>query len=350
MNDNLERPYLSIIVPIYNTEQYLEKCIESILDQTYTDYELILVDDGSTDNCLSICKHYAEQDSRIQVIHQKNRGVTSARKAGLNAACGEYISFIDSDDWMEPDFYSIFIDGCQRTQADIIIAAGCQKEEDWDGGINEKIHMNLRSGTYHQRKIKQILEKDRILPALWLKLFKRKLISKNIQLIDNRVFIGEDMLCSYACMLDADSIVVQNNYLYHYVRNGSSDKCRYREKNIKSMYYFAENLKHIKNMKKAYFLSVRWNQVILDKLWYIILCEFGEQKFLLNKRELKDLKRKFRGMELSRLLKISEYKMAVNHEKISKRLIFLLYSLKWYQLLNFYVKIYKAQDNRRKPK
>lgn len=100
---------VSIIVPIYNVEQYISKCIESILAQTYRDFELILVDDGSPDMCGTICDEYAKQDSRVHVIHQENKGVSAARNAGISLAKGEYISFIDGDDYVEKDFFERII-------------------------------------------------------------------------------------------------------------------------------------------------------------------------------------------------------------------------------------------------
>lgn len=99
---------ISIIVPVYNVEKYLERCIESIVNQTYKDIEIILVDDGSPDNCSVICDRYAEKDNRIKVIHKQNGGLINARKSGLEIAQGDYIGFVDSDDWIEPEMYEYF--------------------------------------------------------------------------------------------------------------------------------------------------------------------------------------------------------------------------------------------------
>ena len=96
---------ISVIVPIYNVEAYLPQCIESILHQTYTDLEIILIDDGSKDGCAGICEEYRQRDSRIVVIHKENGGLVSARKAGLKAAAGAYIAYVDGDDWIEPNMY-----------------------------------------------------------------------------------------------------------------------------------------------------------------------------------------------------------------------------------------------------
>lgn len=116
-------PMFSIVVPVYKVESYLPQCIESILSQTYTDFELILVDDGSPDNCGKICDAYAAQDNRIRVIHKENGGVTSARLAGAEAAVGEYIVCIDGDDWISPDYLSNFAE-CIREYAPDIVCCG----------------------------------------------------------------------------------------------------------------------------------------------------------------------------------------------------------------------------------
>lgn len=114
-------PEVSIIVPVYKVEKYLPKCIDSILNQVFTDFELILVDDGSPDRCGVICDEYAGKDPRIKVIHQKNQGVSVARNAGLDAATGIYIGFVDSDDWIEPDMYQVMVGHAKETGADVVI-------------------------------------------------------------------------------------------------------------------------------------------------------------------------------------------------------------------------------------
>lgn len=112
-------PKISVIVPIYRVEAYLAECMDSILSQTYQDFELILVDDGSPDNCGAICDEYAEKDSRIRVIHQKNGGLSAARNAGLDIAQGEYVTFVDSDDVLHPNYLEYLMRGLAENQADI---------------------------------------------------------------------------------------------------------------------------------------------------------------------------------------------------------------------------------------
>lgn len=114
-------PELSIIVPVYKVEPYLRRCLDSILAQTFRDFELILIDDGSPDNCGAICDEYAAKDSRIIVIHQKNQGVSAARNAGLDIAKGTYLGFVDSDDWIEPEMYETMIATAKEKQVDVVV-------------------------------------------------------------------------------------------------------------------------------------------------------------------------------------------------------------------------------------
>lgn len=114
-------PELSIIVPVYKVEKYLPKCINSILNQVFEDFELILVDDGSPDRCGAICDEYSAKDSRIKVIHQNNQGVSAARNTAMNTASGTYIGFVDSDDWIKPDMYQTMIRCAKQNHADIVI-------------------------------------------------------------------------------------------------------------------------------------------------------------------------------------------------------------------------------------
>lgn len=127
-------PTISVIVPVYKVEPYLRKCVDSILGQTFRDFELILVDDGSPDGCPEICDKYAEKDSRVKVIHKENGGLSSARNAGLDVAKGEYIAFVDSDDWINPEMLEIMQNRMQQHHADVAIC-GVESVYEDDGKI-----------------------------------------------------------------------------------------------------------------------------------------------------------------------------------------------------------------------
>ena len=117
------QPKISVIVPVYETEGLLDRCVESIVGQTYKNLEIILVDDGSPDNCPAMCDEWAEKDSRIRVIHKENGGVSSARNAALDIATGDYIGFVDSDDWIEPEMYSSLIQKISESGKNIALCS-----------------------------------------------------------------------------------------------------------------------------------------------------------------------------------------------------------------------------------
>lgn len=191
----MEQPILiSIVVSIYNEWEYLDKCIDSIVNQTYKNIEIILVDDGSTDCCGEICDKYAEQDSRIIVIHKPNGGLVSARKAGTKEATGDYIINVDGDDWIEKERIQNLVKGIEQYHADIIYMDGYVREYP-DNQVMVK--GNLRRGFYTKQQVQEeILMKlastnhfyeKNIEMFMWLWAFKRELIKEKQPLIDERI-------------------------------------------------------------------------------------------------------------------------------------------------------------------
>ena len=142
---------ISIIVPVYKTEQYLERCITSILSQTFSDFELILVDDGSPDNCPKICDYFAQLDSRIKVVHKINAGVAAARNTGLSVATGEYNTFVDSDDWIEPDMYQRLMDKAKEYDCDVVM---CDCIKDFPDHSEIYTH-DIREGYYSYEQLEK---------------------------------------------------------------------------------------------------------------------------------------------------------------------------------------------------
>ena len=140
---------ISVIVPIYKVEKYLRKCVESILSQTHTNLEIILVDDGSPDNCGAICDEYAKQDARIKVIHKPNGGLSDARNAGLDIMTGEYVAFVDSDDWIGPRMYETLLQMLKLFQADIAIG-GVADELEQNGKVTTVKVTNYREKPFYE--------------------------------------------------------------------------------------------------------------------------------------------------------------------------------------------------------
>lgn len=219
---------ISIIVPIYKVEKYLDECIKSIINQTYSDLEIILVDDGSPDGCPDICDKYANADGRIKVIHKENGGLVSARKAGLNAATAEYVCFVDGDDWIEPDMYSLIADEIEKNHADCVIT---QFYFDYPGKA-EKSEYKLNKPFYSRSEIENEIfptmlfdnsyYRFGIFPCCWTKVFKRELLQKHLMATDDRIRIGEDIAFTYPCLMECNSISFIDKALYHYRLNPDS--------------------------------------------------------------------------------------------------------------------------------
>ena len=216
---------ISIVVSIYNEWEYLDKCIDSIVNQTYKNIEIILVDDGSTDCCGEICDKYAEQDSRIIVIHKPNGGLVSARKAGTKKATGDYIINVDGDDWIEKERIQNLVKGIEQYHADIIYMDGYVREYP-DNQVMVK--GNLRRGFYTKQQVQEeILMKlastnhfyeKNIEMFMWLCAFKRDLIKEKHPLIDERISMGEDLACVCECLASTNSVSVIEGGSYHYTQ------------------------------------------------------------------------------------------------------------------------------------
>lgn len=216
----------SIVIPIYNTKKYLSKCLDSILCQIYSDFECILVDDGSTDGSGKLCEHYKEKDKRIIVIHKENGGAQSARIEGTKMAKGEYIVLIDADDWVSEKLLSEINDILLEYNPDILCHDYYMVSDD---NIVEK-NMNIRQGFYNRKQIEDKLmykcirsEKgEAFTTSLWGKAFKRELYTKMQFAVPHGVIMGEDACVMWPSVYNANSIYYLRKPLYYYRKNASS--------------------------------------------------------------------------------------------------------------------------------
>lgn len=258
---------ISIIVPVYNVEKYIKTCIESIINQTYKDLEIILVDDGSTDSSGEICDQYAKRDTRIDVIHKENEGLVNARKTGLAAASGEYIGFVDSDDWVEPDMYETLLEDCMENDADV--AVGLMIFEHTNNSFLDTL--NIRKGLYDNSK--ELCEnlyytKDRknrgITPSVADKLFKRDLLIKYLNQVDERITNGEDACCTYPYLINANRVYIDDKNFYH---------CRVRDDSMQhsvdEVYFGRINLCYLQ--LKKHFEAHKESEILLKQLHYYML-------------------------------------------------------------------------------
>ncbi len=221
---------ISVIVPVYKVEKYLKKCIDSIINQTYKNLEIILIDDGSPDNSGKICDEYAEKDKRIRVIHKINEGVSAARNLGINICSGKYVAFVDSDDWISEDYYEVLYKNLIETNADIATVTYNVVRED-NTIIDNDENLKISSGeiiTYSGSEImRELMLQKTIKNFLWLKLYKKEL------LCDFQVgVIYEDIIWTYQVLNKASKIVYIHNKGYNYLKRGESYTAVLSEKNL----------------------------------------------------------------------------------------------------------------------
>jgi len=249
---------ISVIVPVYNAAEYLEQCIQSILGQSYTNLEIILVDDCSSDQSLDICRNYASKDKRIKVLYNtSNQGQVYSYTKGIKAATGDFIAFVDSDDWIAPTMIEELYQGICTSQADIA-ACGC-----WhvypDQKVQEPIDIQKigtrcfdrgeiikAAGTIHTpaNVIEYIIKLYRC-----NKLFRKELLLNNLEFIQLKVRVFEDNNLVIPCILDAKKIIYINKPLYYYRRSHSSTMSLFNEEVLKNMELFFENQEYIFKIK-----------------------------------------------------------------------------------------------------
>lgn len=238
---------LSVIVPVYNVEKYLDKCVQSIVDQTYSNLEIILVDDGSPDKCPQLCEKWAQRDNRIKVVHKKNGGLGDARNAGLDIASGDYVAFVDSDDHIAPMMYETLMKKAVECKLDVV-KSGFMREYH-TGKIENFIDMDARQDIGKEAILKLI---PLHIPKFGRKLtytctsctsvYKRSIVP---YFVSERRYVSEDLIFTVECMLRANSFAyIPQSYYYYYVRDDSITH-QYNEKTfvlIKSTTSYLDNI------------------------------------------------------------------------------------------------------------
>lgn len=219
---------ISIIVPIYNKEKYLEKCLDSLLNQTYRELEILLVDDGSTDKSLEICRSYAEKDERIRVFSKKNGGVASARNLGVRESLGEYLSFVDPDDYVHPEYAGCLKEALEESGAELVY---CYATDIWASkGKSHTISTETGEITVISRNQYDWFD-EKTHAVSWGVLYRQE-IAKNILFQDN-LKIGEDTLYLAECIHASSKIArVDRALYYYYINDDSVTNGRYSEKKL----------------------------------------------------------------------------------------------------------------------
>lgn len=339
---------ISVIIPVYNVEMYLRECLDSVINQTYRNLEIILVDDGSTDNSGKICDEYAAKDKRIIVIHIKNSGAAIARKIGFLKSHGKYISFIDSDDWIELNMYEYLYDIIQKYDVDIIIYKFFDNIFT-NTPIATIYNHHLEKGIYDLIKIKQYVypsllfsdkyKKSILPPGLWDKLFKKELLEKNIMYINGKVTIGEDQLWSLPCLLDANKMYVSEQTLYHYRRVNNSITKRYKENFLEDTLNYINSLKQIiKNKNKYESFNEQIEKCIIVKIVNVISNELKNTNSSF-KKTYNSISNVLDNRELYNYFKLIDYNLSLG---IKSKIFYLLVKYRMISLIIFLYKINAA--------
>ncbi|WP_413307033.1 glycosyltransferase [Bacillus sp. 1P10SD] len=317
-------PKISIIVPVYNVESYIHACIDSILDQSFTDFELILVDDGSSDRSGFICDDFSEKDNRIIVIHKENGGQSSARNRGIDAAKGDYIGFIDSDDWIHRDMYKILYSYAIEKDAEITACNLMQYDK------------NSESHLYSNNTTNQLFDKTSAMHELYLnerltfspcnKLYKKEIIQG---LRFKEGYILEDMDFAYKIIHQANKIYYTGQALYNY---------RFNEKSTMRKAFSKKRLDEFEVRRDMYLFYLNNYPDIANELyaeWFLtgVMLYINIEKYFFNEKNqfkyLLDLDRQKIRTLLTKKSYNQKKKILLSIAVISPQILVMFYRLYW---------------------
>lgn len=325
-------PTISVVIPVYKAEADLPRCINSILSQSYSDFELILIDDGSPDNSGTICDQYAEKDHRIHVIHKKNAGVSAARNDGIAASTGKYITFIDSDDYIDADFFQAALDEAMHHDADLYVS-GIHMDTYQDGVLSDTLTYQIKQ--HRVLSVKELLEAARseypiiCICGPWCKLYKRDLIGKHNILFNTNMCYSEDTDFNLSYLDHAETVVFSDRSFYHY--------CRSNNESLFSRFHPETYETHTAAYDKMRQLMYRLNCCDEAMVWFerhyftlLLGCMHEYYRFY----EQSSAKDKY---NLIKKVGRNKYLHAVNTQTFSKqnRLIYILLRCKAYALVQF---------------
>ena len=308
---------ISVIVPIYNVEKYINQCIDSIINQTYKNLEIILVDDGSPDNCGRICDEYAKKDSRIKVVHKENGGVCSARNIGMEKSTGKWIAFIDSDDWIENKYFEIILNEAKKEDVDIVI---CGYNKIWKNKV-EKINASGENINYNSREyLIKSLNPQTCFGFCPMRLIKKESIG-DIRFNQN-IVVGEDALFNIQISKNINKAVLLKQALYNYRNNSNSVVKRYDTN-------YADKYLDSMKLNRAYIFENYIEKDVIQN--YYNFVAFHVMLIAVNYCYHPDNKEKNKRKLLKEICNISELKEGIeksNYDNISLTRKITLFTLK----------------------
>ena len=287
----MSQPCVSIIVPVYNAERYLERCVASLRAQSLTDIEILLVDDSSTDSSLALCRQFAAEDPRVTVIHKPNEGAGKARNAALAAAAGKYVGFVDSDDFVAPDMFQTLYEKAEAYHSDLVLSGvvyvgGIMFSSEGERTCKRFFEQDTQFETPEQLQELQLgivgalpddPDDSKYGTSIWKNLFRNEIIRRNgLYFLSEREFLSEDalfMLDYIACIRRATGI---SEAFYHYCRNEDSISKSYRSDRLeKSLAFVSEVEKRFQKMS-----CPEQYQIYIDRFWQAICRVICSQEIL----------------------------------------------------------------------
>lgn len=309
LNEINNKYLISVIVPVYCAEKYLAQCIESILNQTYQNFEVILVDDGSPDDSISVCEEYAEKDSRIHIIRQENKGVSAARNAGIDYCSGDYITFVDSDDELEPNGIEFLLNNAVLEDADISSAV---KWHVLQNGEKACAYNDGKRYVYDGLDgINLSLDGERQTNSACAKLYKKSFIGET-RFVEGKN-INEDGFFLFECYVKQPKMVQHNECVYKYfIRDNSSSRKEFSEKYL-DMLYFSDKKKEIVDEKFPFLKHKVLGMETSAHLFFLeALCRTSEKKYRkYEKASIKLVRKNYR-----------EYEPMYDHEKKFAKIVY----------------------------
>lgn len=277
---------VSIIIPIYNVEPYLERCLNSVLAQTWTEWECILINDGSKDNSPAIARKYVEKDNRFVLISQENRGLSAARNRGIRKSSGMYICFLDSDDFLAPNFLERMLKCIVSNQADVTV---CRYIRFGEQDIPQK---NNRNGMEEilsplQAVKKVLVARERYMITAWGKIYKRELFD-DIEYPEGKVH--EDEFVTYKIYAKCQKIVTISDKLYYYFVRGNSIMGQYTVKRLDILEAFRDSIYFIQNT-----MPELYEQVFLNYLFNLAIAYYRVHQFKLDEQIKKNIREEFQN-------------------------------------------------------
>lgn len=269
---------ISVLIPAYNAGKSIAVCLNSLVSQCYSDYEIIIVDDGSKDDTRAICDFFAEEHSQIKVISQSNQGSVSARKKALENACGEYVAYVDSDDWISENCLSLMADVIVQYNPDVIYANYFET----DGVVRKAVSSSIPEGFYDEEQKEKwfypkLIEDEfghRVSQTLWAKCFRKSLIKPIMNQNDNGIKMGDDIVVTVPCLHAAKSIYVLNDCVYTYVTNNPSSIVNTRVLSLDDPLYQADLLQRQINIDKPDF-RMQLNRLIVRSVFLAASSQFN---------------------------------------------------------------------------